>query len=70
VPVKQAALQLRLVRAILRAERQRGTDTPEMAERASAIVEQTAIAIEPSADSELIALLASVRAEIAELASD
>lgn len=70
VTPKQAAIQLRLVEVILRAERQRGTATREMAQRASAIVEQTAIGVEQSADSELIELLANVRAEVAEVASD
>lgn len=70
VSLKQAAIQLRLVQVILRTERQRGTATRELAERASAIVEQAAIGIEQSADPELIELLATVRAEVAELASD
>ena len=67
---KQVAVQLRLVRAILRAERRHGTATPQLAERASAIVEQTALAIEPDVDPELTELLARVRAEVAELAGD
>jgi hypothetical protein len=37
-----------------------------MAERASAIVEQTASAIESSGEPELVELLASVRAEVAD----
>jgi hypothetical protein len=69
VSPKQIALQLRLVQAIVRAERRRGRVTGELAERASAIVEETAMIIPHGADTELTELLGAVRAEVAELAS-
>lgn len=66
---KRIALQLRLVQVIVRGERRRGRATGELAERASAIIEETAMLVPHDAGAELTELLASVRAEVAELVS-
>lgn len=60
-----AVLQLRLVRAVVDREQRHGTATRDLLERASAIVEATAISIESEADPELRELLTSVREQIA-----
>jgi hypothetical protein len=60
----RAMLQLALVRAVLQGARRRGSLSPEMRERASEIVEMTAIAIEPETDREWAELLAAVRADL------
>jgi hypothetical protein len=64
VDQKRAMLQLALVRAVLQGARRRGTLSPQMRQRASEIVETTAIAIEPETDAEWARLLAAVRAEV------
>ena len=64
---RRAALQLRHVVAVLRQELRHGRATPELAERASNIVEHTAVAIEPEPDAAFLELLGYVRAEIAEI---
>jgi hypothetical protein len=46
-------------------EKQRGTVTRDLLERASEIVEQAAIRIESETDPELAELLSSVRAQVA-----
>jgi RNA polymerase-interacting CarD/CdnL/TRCF family regulator len=62
--VRQAVLQLRLVRAVVRAERQRGTPPQDLLDRAAQIVEQTAVAIEGETDTELADLLSTTREEV------
>ena len=64
---RRAALQLRHVLAVIRQELSHGRATPELAERASEIVEQTAIAIEPEPDAALLEFVGYMRAEIAEI---
>ena len=62
---KRAILQLALVRAVLRGAHKKGGVSEELRQRASDIVERTAIEVEPEADSELAELLAAMRAELA-----
>ena len=62
--LSHAVLQIRLARAIVRAERLRGGATPEMIQRATEVVERGAIAIEAQADEELLRLLSSAREEL------
>jgi hypothetical protein len=52
------------VLAVIRHELRHGRMTAELADRASQVVEETAIAVEPEADSALRDLLDSARAEI------
>lgn len=61
----RAKLQLALVRAVLQGARKRGTLSPEMRQRATEIVETTAIAVEPETDGEWAELLAAIRADLA-----
>ena len=61
----RAILQLALVRAVVRGARKKGGLSAELQQRASEIVERTAIEVEPEADNELAELLAAVRAELA-----
>ena len=61
---RRASLQLRHVLAVMRHELRHGRMTPELADRASDVVEETAIAIEPEPDAALRELLDSARAEI------
>ena len=61
----RAILQLALVQAVLRGARKRGSVSAELRQRASEIVERTAIEVEPEADGELAELLAAARAELA-----
>jgi hypothetical protein len=60
-----AVLQLRLVRAIVGREQQRGAATKPLLARASEIVEQAAIIIESESDPELLELLSRVREQVA-----
>ena len=60
----RAILQLALVRAVLRGARKKGGVSEELRQRASEIVERTAIEVEPEADGELAELLAAVRAQL------
>jgi hypothetical protein len=64
---RRAALQLRHVLAVIRQELHRGRATPELADRAADIVEQTAIEVEPEPDDALLELLDYVRAEITDI---
>ena len=63
---RRIELQLRLLRAVLRSERRRGS--PEalalLVERSDAILERVALEIEEEPDPELHDLLAAVRAEL------
>lgn len=61
----RAMLQLALVRAVVRGARQQGSLSPELRQRATEIVADTAIAIQPEADEELLELVAAVTAELA-----
>lgn len=61
----KAVWQLRLVLAVVRHERRRGRASRDLLERASQVVEASAIPIETEGDPELQELLASVRAEVA-----
>ena len=60
----KAVWQLRLVQAVIRHERRRGRASQDLLERASQVVEASAIPIESEGDAELQELLASVRAEV------
>jgi hypothetical protein len=61
-------LQLRLVIAILRAERERGGKaTASIAERSASIIDAVAIEIRPEEDAELATLLAEARAAMGAL---
>jgi hypothetical protein len=63
---KRGKLQLALMRAFMRGARRQGALDEGFRRRVAAIVEQTAIAIEPDEDdSEWDELLASVRRELA-----
>lgn len=57
-------LQLALVRAVLQGARRQGTLSMAMRQRASEIVEATAIAIEPGTNGEWATLLAAARADL------
>lgn len=61
----KAVWQLRLVLAVVRHERRRGRASRDLLERASQVVEASAIPIETEGDAQLQELLASVRAEVA-----
>ena len=61
----RAILQLALVKAVLRGAREKDGVSAELRQRASEIVERTAIEVDPEADNELAELLADVRAELA-----
>jgi hypothetical protein len=63
---KRAISQLALVRAVLQGERKRGTLSAELVKRASEIVEETSRQIGPDGEADVLALLAEVRAEVAE----
>ena len=62
----RAILQLALVRAVLRSASKEGGVSEELRQRASEIVERTAIEVVPEADGELAELLAAVRAQLAQ----
>jgi hypothetical protein len=64
---RRATLQLRHVLAVIRQELKHGRATPELADRASEIVEQTAVAIEPEPDGALLELLGYIREEITDI---
>lgn len=64
---QRATLQLRHVLAVIRQELKHGRATPELADRASEIVEQTAVAIEPEPDGALLELLGYIREEITDI---
>jgi hypothetical protein len=61
----RARLQLALVRAVVRGARERGDLSTELRQRATEIVEHTAIEVQPESDEELAELLAAVKAELA-----
>ena len=63
---RRIELELRMLRALLRSERQRGDPDAltEFAERTDPILERVALEIEAEADPELHELLAAVRAEV------
>jgi hypothetical protein len=61
----RAKLQLALVRAVVQGARKKGNLSHELRQRASEIVDHTAIDIKPEADEELTKLLAAVKAELA-----
>jgi hypothetical protein len=63
----RAVQQLRHVLAVIRHEQNHDRATPELGERASDIVEHTAVAIEPEPDEALLELLDYIRAEIADI---
>ena len=58
-------LQLALVRAVVREARKQGSLSPDLRQRATEIVELTAIEIQPEADKEMAELVAAVTAELA-----
>lgn len=60
-------MQLRQVLAVIRQELNHDRATPLLAERASEIVEQTALAIEPEPDDALLELIGYIRGEITEI---
>ena len=62
---RRAALQLRHVLAVIRQELGHGRATPDLAQRASEIVDQTAVAIDP--DPAFVELVGYIKAEIAEI---
>ena len=66
---RRAALEFRQVLAVIRHERKPGRATPELAQRAAAIVDKTAIAIEPEADEPFLELLDFIRRELDEIRS-
>jgi hypothetical protein len=62
VDSRRARLQLRLLRAVLRAARP--NERADVAERAAPILQQVAVDIHPEEDPELANLLEAVRAEM------
>jgi hypothetical protein len=60
-------MQLRHVLAVIRQELSHDRATPELAERASEILEHTALAIEPEPDDALLELVGYIRGEITEI---
>ncbi|HET6820086.1 MAG TPA: hypothetical protein VFH98_05970 [Candidatus Limnocylindria bacterium] len=64
---RRAVMQLRQVLAVIRQELNHDRATPLLAERASEIVEQTALAIEPEPDDALLELIGYIRGEITEI---
>ena len=65
---ERAVLQLRLIRAVLRQELDSDRPTIAFAIRASALIERTAISIEPEPDHELRRLLGDARDDVLTLA--
>jgi hypothetical protein len=61
---RQAILQLKLVRAVIRRARELGGVHPDVRRRAQEIVGQTALEIEPEVNGEWAALLEDTRADV------
>jgi hypothetical protein len=61
---RRVILQLRAVETVVQVERRHGTLTPAILDRASQIVERTAIAIDGERDPELERQLAKVKREL------